>query len=401
MALDMNRVAAQVEEMTAGLAAEQRDSAARLERALSTLRAQSADLGKLRHRIEQSRTSWLIAGVEEDPAARHTRAPLPKDFAVLASDGSHIDVDRHSSARCALVNIGTVMLRYGSRPDALLGSSPTLYAGREDLTIANPQGTEEQRLEGSVFGMKRDAAECMALADLVSDVSDDIPVLALFDGSLIMWGLAGQAYPDFVRAELLDNGFLKGLNRLRDAGADRQVAVASYISFPRGTDVANSLRVAVCPHEPPNCDTYCRNLPPSERPCDIVAGVQDSSIYSELLEAGERSASFISRSSVVQERYGEHEIRFFYLKTEDEMARVEFPRWVEERGLLDIAHALILDQCRRGHGYPVALSEAHEQAVIDAASRRWFQELVLSAIADRRLPAHTSAKSASKRMRWA
>jgi hypothetical protein len=35
-----------------------------------------------------------------------------------------------------------------------------------------------------------------------------------------------------------------------------------------------------------------------------------------------------------------------------------------------------MDQCAKGRGYPVALSEAHEQAVVRAADRRSFDELV-------------------------
>jgi hypothetical protein len=400
MSLDLARVAVQVEEMAEGLAAERRDRAARLDRAVHTLHAQSGHPDTLRKRVEASRTSWLVAGIGDDPAMRQSALPLPQDFAVLASDGSHIDVDRHSPARCALINIGTVMLRYGSSPDAFLGNTPTLYTGSQNLSIINPLGSDEQRLEGAVVGMKRDVAECNALADLALESTPHIPTLALFDGSLIMWGLAGQTYPDFVKAELLDNGFLAGLAKLRDAGRERQLAVASYISFPRSTDVVNALRVAVCPHDPPNCDLHCRSLPPTDRPCDEVAGIQDSSVFSAVLEHGERSATFISRSSIVRERYGEHEIMFSYLKTDEEIGRVEFPRWVEERGLVDLLHSLILDQCRRGHGYPVALSEAHEQAVVNASDRQRFQELVEAALADHSFPTLTSAKSRSKRTRW-
>ena len=58
------------------------------------------------------------------------------------------------------------------------------------------------------------------------------------------------------------------------------------------------------------------------------------------------------------------------------------------------------DQCRRGYGYPVVLSEAHERAVVNAADRELFRRLVETALTERRLPASTSAKSWSKRARW-
>jgi hypothetical protein len=204
-----------------------------------------------------------------------------------------------------------------------------------------------------------------------------------------------------VKRELLENGFLQALNRIKEISQKNKVALASYISFPRSTEVVNALRVAICPYDPPDCDRNCpRSAPSSKRVCEAVASVQDSAIFSRILEPGERSATFISRSSVVQRHYGDHEVRFFYLRGDEEIARVEFPRWVEEKGLVDLVHAMILDQCSRGQGYPVVLSEAHEQAVVTGADREQFQYLIELALSEKRLPITTSAKSRSKRTRW-
>ncbi len=110
---------------------------------------------------------------------------------------------------------------------------------------------------------------------------------------------------------------------------------------------------------------------------------------------------FTSHSSIVSKRYGEHWVYFFYLRVDDEIARVEIPQWVaRDDKLLNLAHSLVLDQCRRGHGYPVALSEAHEQAVVTGADRENFWQLVESSLVEEHLPTPTSAKSQSKRTRW-
>ena len=69
-------------------------------------------------------------------------------------------------------------------------------------------------------------------------------------------------------------------------------------------------------------------------------------------------------------------------------------------GLVDLVQTLVLDQCRRGQGYPVALSEAHEQAVVTGADREQFQYLVELALSEKRLSTITSAKSRSKKTRW-
>ncbi len=132
-----------------------------------------------------------------------------------------------------------------------------------------------------------------------------------------------------------------------------------------------------------------------------MAGVQDRELFSNLLGQGERSALFISQSSIVQKHYGVHQVYFFYLKVDNEIARVEIPKWVAmDESLLNLTHTLVLDQCQRGQGYPVALSEAHEQAVVTGTDREYFWQLVESSLADENLPSLSSAKSRSKRTRW-
>jgi hypothetical protein len=221
--------------------------------------------------------------------------------------------------------------------------------------------------------------------------------LALLDGTLILWGL--EAFPDFVTDALLINGMLKCLDAMKKLNKDRRLALSSYISYPRSTDVVNVLRVAVCPNDLPDCDKQC---PPEHgRDCAGLNGVRDRDIFMNLLADGERSALFISPSKVVKEYYGDHKVYFFYLRVGDEIARVEIPQWTaENKELLNLTHTLLYDQCQRGQGYPVALSEAHEQAVVTGADRENFRELVESTLTEEHIASVTSGKSLSKRTRW-
>jgi hypothetical protein len=369
----------------------------RLRFAMDTLGDESIDLEKLKKKIAASRTTWLVAELVEGLNNRYPAPSPPADFTVIGSDGSHIDVDRHHSTRCFLINLGTAMITYGSRPDAVLASSPRLYSSDEELVISPPDGGREQVIEGAILGIKRSVEECRNLTDMAVELPTGTDCLALLDGTLILWGL--EAYPDFVTEELLVNGLFTCLDRMKQLNTDRRLALASYISFPRSTDVVNVLRVAVCPHDIVDSDQLCRAC--RSRECDRVSGVRDRDMFRELLEDGERSALFISPSKIVKERYEEHGIHFFYLRAEDEIARVEIPRWVAENSdLLNLTHGLVLDQCHRGQGYPVALSEAHEQAVVTGVDRESFWELVESSMIDERLPSPGSAKSFSKRTRW-
>jgi hypothetical protein len=392
MALDLSKIVSQVTAMATRLRADSRQKQERLEHALTVLGRQD-DIERLREKINASRTTWLVAGLV-DGLNRHYPSPsVPADFTVIASDGSHIDVDRHRSTRCYLINIGSVTLRYGTSPGAALDSLPRLYAGDEDLVIASPeQRGREQPVEGALLGIKRSVDECRHLVELAAALPADSPTLAMLDGSLILWNL--EAYADFVTEELLDRGFVPCLEELRKRS---QLALASYISYPRSTDVVNALRVAVCPGEMVDSD----RCPACEtRECDALAGVRDRELFASLLEPGERSAHFIS-SSKIQQRYGAHQVHFFYLRVDDEIARVEIPKWVADNNdLLSLSHALVLDQCRRGHGYPVALSEAHEKAVVTGVDAENFWRLVESSLVEEHLPVTGSAKNRSKRTRW-
>jgi len=368
----------------------------RLQCALDTLCHQPADLDDLKRKIASAKTSWLVADLMEGLNGRYGVPLTPAEFTVIATDGSHIDVDRHRSTRCYLINIGSAVIRYGADPGAALDSLPRLYSDEKDMVISHPGGGREYLLDSNLLGIKRSIEEWCRLADLTAELPENSSALALLDGTLIHWGLDG--YPDFVCDELLIKGFLRCLDDMKKLNGERKLALASYISFPGSTDVANVLKVAVCPHEPVDCDRYCST---KTRDCDVVAGVRDRELFSELLERGERSPVFISQSSIVRKHYGVHKVCFFYLRAGDETARIEIPHWVAtDESLLNLVHALALDQCRRGQGYPVALSEAHEQAVVTGADRENFWQLVESSLVEEKMPTSGSAKSLSKRTRW-
>ena len=397
MSLDLNKLASQVEGMVASLKARSKERQEHLQNALSVLHDRDTDLENLKRKIAASKTTWLVAGLVDGLSQHYKASPPPPEFTVIATDGSNIDVDRHKSTRCYLINIGSVTLHYGASANATLESLPHLYSGDEDLVITPSEGKgREQLIEGVLLGIKRSVDECHRLTELAAELAPESSTLALIDGSLILWGL--EAYPDFVTEALLTKGFIPCLDEMKELNQDRRLAVASYISFPRSTDVVNALRVAICPHEPANCDRYCPNR---VRDCDKVAGVQDRELFINLLAPGERSAVFASQSSVVEKHYGMHQIYFFYLRVDGEIARVEVPQWVAtDESLLSLAHSLVLDQCQRGQGYPVALSEAHEQAVVTGTDREYFWQMVEASLVDEKLPSLISAKSRSKRTRW-
>ena len=394
MSLDLTKVISQVSNMITSMKDASGERMKRFQCAMDTLHQQATNIDELKVKIAASKTTWLVADLVDRLDGHYSAPSTPAEFTTIATDGSQIDVDRHRTMRCYLLNIGSAVIRYGASPTATLDSFPSLYSEDNDLTIKDTRGGGRMQLvEGALLGIKRGVEECRHLSHLAAELPPESSCLALIDGSLILWGL--EAYPEFVTVELLDKGFLNHLEDMRKMNPGKRLALASYISFPRSTDVVNTLRVAICPHQPIDCDR-CQT-----RDCDVVAGVRDRELFQDLLEEGERSALFISQSSIVQKHYGAHRVYFFYLKTDEEVARVEIPQWAAtDDSLLGLAHALILDQCQRGQGYPVVLSEAHEKAVVTAADREQFWQLVESSLIEEHIPSISSAKSQSKRTRW-
>jgi hypothetical protein len=97
--------------------------------------------------------------------------------------------------------------------------------------------------------------------------------------------------------------------------------------------------------------------------------------------------------------YGPHRIAFFYVHTGSEVGRVEIPMWVaKDKELLDLVHATVVDQCRKGRGYPVVLSESHEQAVLRGADRDVFYKFLRDAFVSNHLPAGVLVKQLTKQV---
>ncbi len=399
MSLDLSKLVGQIVDLATSLKSKAGERQTKLEFALKILRSSAADLDTLKRKVEASKTTWLVPGLKEDIDSGKEAPNCPADFLVLASDGSHIDVDRHQSAHCFLINIGIAQLQYGRNPDAQLLSFPTLFFKDKDVVIAADDGRQIP-IEGQLLGIKRGIEECRWLAERLHELDVDLPILALVDGSLILWRLAEKVYPDFVIRELLVDSFLKYLSQLKGLSRRRQTAIASYISYPRSTEVINLLRLSICPHPIVDCDRYCSGKF-EHRECDAVGSLLDRDLFSRLLAPGQRSALFSSRSSVVVKYYGENEVNFFYIRLNGEVARVEVPLWVaEDEKLVGLVHSIILAQCQGGLGYPVALSEAHEQAVVNAADRGQFWELVEQVMIEDGILLESSAKNESKRARW-
>ena len=402
MPLELGEVALQLEQMAQGLSWTEKDREERLASLLEAA-ARVDPASAVRSTEAALDRPYLAAVAEKGLLGSYAPSSPPSDWQVAAVDGSHIDVDRHLPVACFLVNLGGCVLTYGGQPDATFFSQPRLATESADLHLVDPGNpAQEEAVTGALLGLIRTIEELERLAQVASELSQDLPALVLVDGSLVLWGLSGQGYRPFVRDAIIGGRLLPALKRLQELAAGRQLSLAAYVSLPRSTEVMNAIRSCLCPHDLPYCRTSCGSRRSACSPCNLSNQLLDRELFQRLLPPGHRSPVYRTNSSVPREYYGkDQQVYFYYLHGGEEIARVEVPRWVaEDESLLALGHSLILDQCQRGQGYPVAISEAHEQAVVHTSDRMTFKRLVAAVLERQGLPSFTSEKDRSKRTPW-
>jgi hypothetical protein len=365
-----------------------------LQEARNRLKRTPSEWETLQARIAASRTSWLVARLRESPSLVVAAPSIPDACTVFACDSSQIVTDRHDIALCYLLNVGLISLHYNPDAYAELTSRPILAQPDENLLDDFPQ--ETAAISPRRLGIRRQLSEFQALSELAAQHDPHVPAIALFDGSPILWTLSSET-PKF-RTDTLAELFTHW-EAFRLVG----IPLAGYVSLPASRDVLNALRVSVCPHPQAHCEMYCPEsvkpraeyIPP---PCAGTERITDAELFALVLQPGERSAVFESAATILDSYPPEQKIGFFYLNTGFEIARVEIPRWVaDDPEMLAQTHALCLDQARKGDGYPVALAEAHEQALIRAPERDVFFYLMECRMAEHGLPIRTTRKALSKR----
>ena len=401
MALDLGETIVQLDRVSETLGRGHGDRVARLE----NLREAASGVSPVeaQRMTSEAGIPFLAAQVTDTLLGNVAPPQPPDDWTALSVDGSHIDVDRHLPVACYLLNLGGCVLTYGAEADARFFSRPHLAAREEELYLRDPRSAnQEEAITGNLLGLYRTVRELTVLLEEARQCPADRPVLALVDGTLVLWGLAGQGYPEFVRRYIIEDGLLPALEGFRQLAQERDVTLAAYVSLPRTTEVVNAIRRCLCSHGVERCRQSCSYRRAELEPCSRANDFMDRELFARELTPFHRSPIYKTNSSVPRDSYGdEQQVYFYYLHAGEEIARVEVPRWVaKNESLLSLGHGMIAEQCRKGQGYPVAITEAHEQAVVTGRDRQLFREMVAETLDRQGLPTYTSQKERSKRRPW-
>lgn len=298
------------------------------------------------------------------------------NYSVLALDGSQIYPDRNLPiGECFLINIGGILLEYSKEAKVRLFSKPKIFL---------PEDLDDSLVfsKDIVDSIREELEFSHALEFSLQNWKSNIPFLCMFDGSLIFWHLESKM-------PQIKTTFLKKYLNLLQMFYEHRVPIAGYISFPKSKELLSLLRFEYIEN--------FRKYSPNYSVKDIENGL-DIHIISSYLKEGERSAIFFNNSKISCLYPPNLKPCFFYLHAGEEIGRVEVPFWVtEDENLLEMISTIILDQCKKGYGYPICLAEAHEQAVIKSSDRDLFYQILSKYLLNKKLPFLFSQKSLKKR----
>ncbi len=257
-------------------------------------------------------------------------------YTVIAVDGSQIYPDIRG---WSLINIGSIVITYGrTTSSATVSSVPSVTRGYQP-----PEEIDAQRTVAEL-------ARALELASQNQVLSG--PQLLFFDGPLRFWHEDKQTY------------FLQ-YHKLLEVCHTRQVSLVGYISGVKSREVVGQL------------EKFARATGRSELAETIRAEkLCDADLITALCATNEILGPFYQEPK--SSKYAESvNVHAFYYRTAYEIVRLEIPAYIaQNQEARTQIFTQVLDQQEKGFGYPVALAEAHEQAVVSERDRQLFYHLL-------------------------
>lgn len=278
-------------------------------------------------------------------------------------------------------------------PDDLLGASDDTTS---DTALDDDRHSVHQAASEETVHLRRFQLEARTLiarmehhaaARAAGDAPAEALVVGFLDGSLIV-SFALKMSPEYREA------YVRSAQALLGASQRCRVPLVAYIDTSYARDVVGMLRRLPLTATPSG-DAQPPNLP-SPR------GIHDALLWNGALAWGDRTPAFLSARGDLLGGYGEQkgDIAFTYFQAAMDRppARLEFPRWVIEAGLLDRVLDTVRAEVIAGNGYPYPLEAADSVAVIRLDDRAQFYAL-FQQFAERRGISFTFSRKALSKSR--
>ncbi len=386
--LEFYKLSKSVDELADNTAKRFSESNRNLPAAQNTLRALAIDPGDLQTKIKKAlELGWRGASFEDEPIDSTIKVPQPhpERVNIIAADGSQIFPDRHGISLYYLINIGSIIFRYGLKESPSVATRVDLLSKDDDLYDGDGVISPEK------ISAQRNFRELAELANLSTVESENIETVALLDNGLLPVFL-DRASEDKAPSEFIKNSLIV----LSAIAKHEKATIAGVVDRPRAANVISLLHLSQV--EMAKIDQAKLRI--SNGP---FRHITDAMLFN-FLKPGERSAIFITESWPNREKYQEagQLIYFFYLNAgrsgNTAILRIEVPQWVaKSKAKLELVHATIYEQCKVLNGFPYVLTRADEMAVVTGADRQVLEEMIATALVRKGLPLSLSQKQQGKR----
>ena len=283
----------------------------------------------------------------------------------LAVDGSQLQPWRDASIPVALVQVGFFINPHSRTrpytkdvrmevlaPDELMEEHTT---EEDDETDRYPYSEMEVTLRRYLLEID---TLCTQMQQCANAHRPDDPLhspVVFFDGSLVV--SFALTMPDIYRNRYID----AALSLLRTS-EELRVPLIGYIDTSYARDIITMLRRLDAMQDRP----VLRN----------TGKIHDALLWYGHLQWGDRTPAMICSRGDILESYGAYResVAFCYLQTTARRppARLEFPRWMLDEGVLEPVLDVVRAEVIAGNGYPYAIETADAVSVITMQDRDEF-----------------------------
>lgn len=285
-------------------------------------------------------------------------------YKVGSADGSQIEDFDYimSGINDFLINTGSIILDYENCDVPYRITEPKIFSMNEIREFIGSDTFDIRSYsKADLISSIRTYYEYNEALNLIDGLSEKD--LLLMDGGLVQWHL--QDKPIDLKRIIVDK-----ISEVLNRGDLRNIYVLGYISGSKAKDVVNCLKIYNCKDNTFNCDR-CK-----DEFCSYLDSIDDSFLFRSYFKADfdKYIATPVFQSRAKITNIYKLPIYFFYLYNDDEFARIE----ITENNIknISIITSELKDQLDKGFGYPVALAEAHEMAVISDSDKANFERIM-------------------------
>lgn len=306
--------------------------------------------------------------------AREWSRGILENQAVFAADGSQLLPTKDLSLPVALVQVGSFYNPHSLEKD-FAKELKTKVLGPEELLAS---GSEEKIFHEQYISLKRYQMESQCIQEFcLNKERASRDSLAFFDGSLLI------SFAEILM-DLHRNEYLNSVMDLLDASIRMEVPLVGYVDTSAARDLIRMFSLF----------SFDSSLAHHD-------GIRDTDITNVILPNwGDRTIAFHLLRPGILGQYNNigGGLGFFYMRTSMSRppARIEFPMWILEAGLLDKVVDIIRAELVIGNGYPYAIETADQIAWFSPQDRAKFGRVLHHFLEQREISLHNSTKRQSK-----